>query len=681
MADEGSAAAHSLTEASPSNISSAAQAEARDLDRFGKDDEQVPSKGELFIHANSASKNVSRVAYREEVLYRSFSVLAHVTCPSRTLSGSLKILERDFGDSSNLFDVHVCVTWVEHSAHSGSGISEGLIMQLSVDDFLALRFISDGQPHPQVILFGKQGKQLTTLSFVNGPDAAAAFISSLRQCVHMEEIFINDRAGQLYCTEAKSRMRSVVPSVIDGEDNHQNGVPDSAYNQSDHRRSPRETQHSRNAANIGVRRSRPRTGIMLLEQFAKITQTVRSVADDVSLAFNEERRRKEQERQVRERQARQRALDIYAVFPQSNLSEEDLPPHYILDRTRGVPLTRAVWLEMQDDRGAIMDQAVTRLAVFAGGLDVHLRRDAWPYLLGVYPWSASRDECISIEHKNAKYYKDMKRRWLELKSPPELADSQEITCALQQTAIADSVSSESEQVDTTRDAQRDPGFAPGKIAEQIRKDVVRTDRNVDGFKQETSRMLSLMEEVLNVFALCNREIGYCQGMSDLLAPLCYVLGTENESLLFASFEALMKRYSGNFRVDQSGMREQLNLARKLLKETDEELFQFFSETDSDFYCIFRWVIVCFKRELPFEATLRFWEILWSRRFGDDFFHVYVAVGILRAHRRQLLRLEVGAFDVLLRYVNDMSMRIDVDFAVAQGEKCYLDSHHELKSAQ
>jgi hypothetical protein len=108
-------------------------------------------------------------------------------------------------------------------------------------------------------------------------------------------------------------------------------------------------------------------------------------------------------------------------------------------------------------------------------------------------------------------------------------------------------------------------------------------------------------------------------------------------------------------------------ARALLKSCDGELFSYFEDTDPDFYCIFRWMLVCFKRELPFKSTSRLWEILWTRQLGDDTFHVNVAIALLRAHRRNLLKLERGGFDALLRYVNDMSQRIDVDFAVRQAE--------------
>ena len=62
--------------------------------------------------------------------------------------------------------------------------------------------------------------------------------------------------------------------------------------------------------------------------------------------------------------------------------------------------------------------------------------------------------------------------------------------------------------------------------------------------------------------------------------------------------------------------------------------------------------------------------MWSRQLAGDKLQIYMAVGMLRAHRKNLLTLDRGQFDKLLRYVNDMSMHMDVDFALKQGELCY-----------
>ncbi len=56
---------------------------------------------------------------------------------------------------------------------------------------------------------------------------------------------------------------------------------------------------------------------------------------------------------------------------------------------------------------------------------------------------------------------------------------------------------------------------------------------------------------------------YCQGMSDLAAPLLVVLADESEA--FAAFEALMARVGGNFDADQGAVHAQLGALQRLIQ--------------------------------------------------------------------------------------------------------------------
>ena len=119
--------------------------------------------------------------------------------------------------------------------------------------------------------------------------------------------------------------------------------------------------------------------------------------------------------------------------------------------------------------------------------------------------------------------------------------------------------------------------------------------------------------------------GYVQGMSDLCAPLYVVCGTD-EALTFWCFVSVMDRmvspaaftqrglltYLGqkiNFLRDQSGMKMQLSTLQQLLATMDPVLYRHFEKTDALnlFFC-FRWVLIAFKREFPFDEVLRLWEV-------------------------------------------------------------------------
>lgn len=613
------------------------------------------------------------------VHYHSLSVHLHVPSAPKPRPGALTIIQRDVGGAEDLFSIDVQLRWKSHARSQPLSPESITPIAVSVDELLALRIVLAGSPHPRVMLHAKGGRRVATFFFPNGRDAAMAFVTALR--VHVDTSVLSDRRtpGELYALEAKPRMRRVAPSIDDGLDEDgadPSGAPTGVGGAS--LRRPRSHANVRDP-DSGI--FQPNAGMLVLENFARVTQVARDVGDDFQWLFSAKRRKEDAARKERERLARERALDIYADIAWTGPEVDDdrlLPPCLTLDQPRGLAVSRENWEDAFGDGGVLMDAAVMRLAIFAGGVEPEIRPEVWPFLLGVFPWDSTAAARDTIEQKNLDRYAEIKARWLNLKSGANDADSSSAAKALEaataaaMAALAKEGMSEEPDVSDVRIPERSSRISKLHSSqllteEQIAKDIVRTDRLVDVYKQDNSRMLAMMGDILNVYAVHNRSIGYCQGMSDFLSPLLHVFGEHQEAHTFWCFEALMQRYQDNFRVDQAGITAILARAKTLLKMCDQELHAYFEDTDPDMYCIFRWMLVCFKRELSFEDTSRLWEILWTRQVGDDTFHVNVAIALLRAHRRNLLKLERGGFDRLLRYVNDMSQRIDVDFAVRQAE--------------
>ena len=69
------------------------------------------------------------------------------------------------------------------------------------------------------------------------------------------------------------------------------------------------------------------------------------------------------------------------------------------------------------------------------------------------------------------------------------------------------------------------------------KDVNRTDRNHPFFEGEHNPNVVLLHDILMTYVMYNFDLGYVQGMSDLLAPILYV--TQNESMAFWCFVGYM----------------------------------------------------------------------------------------------------------------------------------------------
>lgn len=162
-------------------------------------------------------------------------------------------------------------------------------------------------------------------------------------------------------------------------------------------------------------------------------------------------------------------------------------------------------------------------------------------------------------------------------------------------------------------------------------------------------------------------------MSDLLSPI-YVVFDANEGDAFWGLVGVMKMMvrrpfllhlyllrlwlngfgqEGNFLRDQSGMKKQLSTLQQLISILDPLLYTHLERTDSlNLFFTFRWILIAFKREFPFDTIIHLWEVLWTRYYSDKFV-LFVAMAVLESHRDVIIRY-LGEFDEVLKYANDLT---------------------------
>ncbi|ORY27968.1 RabGAP/TBC [Neocallimastix californiae] len=85
-----------------------------------------------------------------------------------------------------------------------------------------------------------------------------------------------------------------------------------------------------------------------------------------------------------------------------------------------------------------------------------------------------------------------------------------------------------------------------------------------------------------------------------------------------------------------------------------------------FFC-FKWLLVIFKREFDFYDCMRIWETLWSQK-KSDYYQLFIAVAILKQNKAQLF--ELNEFDTILKYINDLSGKIQVEPTLSDTETIY-----------
>lgn len=164
-----------------------------------------------------------------------------------------------------------------------------------------------------------------------------------------------------------------------------------------------------------------------------------------------------------------------------------------------------------------------------------------------------------------------------------------------------------------------------------------------------------------------QNLGYVQGMSDLLSPLYAVF--QDDAVAFWAFVAFMQRMARNFVRSQSGMRAQLSTLDQLVQILDPKLYIHLQSADStNFFFFFRMLLVWYKREFEWSDVLRLWESLWTD-FHSSQFHLFIAMAILEKHREVIID-HLQHFDEVLKYFNELSGTIDLQSTLIKAEALF-----------
>ncbi|KAG4187440.1 hypothetical protein ERO13_A08G101725v2 [Gossypium hirsutum] len=203
--------------------------------------------------------------------------------------------------------------------------------------------------------------------------------------------------------------------------------------------------------------------------------------------------------------------------------------------------------------------------------------------------------------------------------------------------------------------------------------------------------------ILEAYALYDPEIGYCQGMSDLLSPIVSVIPEDYEA--FWCFVGFMKKARHNFRLDEVGIRRQLNIVSKIIKCKDSHLYRHLEKLQAeDCFFVYRMVVVLFRRELTFEQTMCLWEVMWADqatiRAGlskstwsrirqkapptDDLLLYAIAASVLQ--RRKLIIEKYSSMDEILRECNSMAGQLDVWKLLNDAHDLVVTLHDKIESS-
>ncbi|XP_023125681.2 small G protein signaling modulator 1 isoform X4 [Amphiprion ocellaris] len=185
---------------------------------------------------------------------------------------------------------------------------------------------------------------------------------------------------------------------------------------------------------------------------------------------------------------------------------------------------------------------------------------------------------------------------------------------------------------------------------RIEKDVQRCDRNYWYF---TPANLEKLRNIMCSYIWRHLDIGYVQGMCDLLAPLLVIL--DDEALAFSCFTELMKRMNQNF-PHGGAMDTHFANMRSLIQILDSELFELMHQNGdyTHFYFCYRWFLLDFKRELVYDDVFAVWETIWAAKYvSSSHFVLFIALALVEMYRDIILENNMDFTDII-KFFNEMA---------------------------
>uniref|UniRef100_A0A151UH10 GTPase-activating protein gyp7 n=1 Tax=Cajanus cajan TaxID=3821 RepID=A0A151UH10_CAJCA len=425
-------------------------------------------------------------------------------------------------------------------------------------------------------------------------------------------------------------------------------------------------------------------------------------------------------------------------------------------RKRKHVLSPQQWRSLFAEDGRLCDDGVKFLKrVRSGGVDPSIRAEVFPFLLGVYDLDSTKEERDVIRTQNRKQYEKLRRECRKLlkktNERSKLDEDGEISYEGDGENLSRVSGSSSDDAASARQSlssedrtpvvehSDDPYISTPSKAKSptklpttedfstwqriIRLDAVRANAEwmtsypslaevSDSRAHRTAEAVGLKDyghlepgrifhaarlvAILEAYALYDSDIGYCQGMSDLLSPIISVISEDYEA--FWCFVGFMKKARQNFRLDEVGIRRQLDLVAKIIKFKDAHLFRHLEKLQAeDCFFVYRMVVVMFRRELTFEQTLCLWEVVWADQAAiragigksawsrirqrapptDDLLLYAIAASVLQ--RRKLIIEKYSSMDEIIKECNSMSGQLDVWKLLDDAHNLVVTLHDKIET--
>ncbi|EHH65705.1 hypothetical protein EGM_02528 [Macaca fascicularis] len=320
----------------------------------------------------------------------------------------------------------------------------------------------------------------------------------------------------------------------------------------------------------------------------------------------------------------------------------------------GQGLTAGIWEQYLQDSTSYEERELLRL-IYYGGIQPEIRKAVWPFLLGHYQFGMTETERKEVDEQIHACYAQTMAEWLGCEAIVRQRERESHAAALAKCSSGASLDSHLHRMlhrDSTISNEPELLDLYTVNLHRIEKDVQRCDRNYWYF---TPANLEKLRNIMCSYIWQHIEIGYVQGMCDLLAPLLVIL--DDEALAFSCFTELMKRMNQNF-PHGGAMDTHFANMRSLIQILDSELFELMHQNGdyTHFYFCYRWFLLDFKRELIYDDVFLVWETIWAAKHVSSAHYVlFIALALVEVYRDIILENNMDFTDII-KFFNEMAER-------------------------
>uniref|UniRef100_A0A8R1DVJ7 Rab-GAP TBC domain-containing protein n=1 Tax=Caenorhabditis japonica TaxID=281687 RepID=A0A8R1DVJ7_CAEJA len=180
-----------------------------------------------------------------------------------------------------------------------------------------------------------------------------------------------------------------------------------------------------------------------------------------------------------------------------------------------------------------------------------------------------------------------------------------------------------------------------KDIKQIDLDINRTYRDHLAFRKRYDVKQKSLLNVLAAYSMYNTEVGYCQGMSQIVALFLMYLDEEDA---FWSLHQLMvsekHTMHGFFVPGFPKLQRFEEHFKRVLKKYKPRVYKYLEKQDIPYIYLTKWWFGCFLDRVPFSLALRLWDVFLVE--GDPIL-IAMAFNIMKMHEKTIRKTSMETF--------------------------------------